>query len=232
MERVFGVGKYDMRMEAGKARRTQTFVREWETVGANVIAKAVCKTCNESWMQELDLRAHPLIEPAVRGEPTRVTTLLEISTVAAWAAKVAMCLSVGVSDDRSLPGEAIGRQFRETQIAPSHYRIRTVTFEDEGPLPLRWNAVAQSTEVLAKPPPRPSGEAGFSVTFRIGGVVFQVFCPPFGPLDKDAETTWDDRMTTIWPLTYSVLEWPTAASIDAIGLTGLARAYVSDAPRI
>ena len=196
--------------------------REYETVGqeANAIIRCACAPCNQGWMERLDGRAQPLIEPMVFGNPTTLGTLGHLATVAAWATKVAMCLASTVCVTR--PSREEASAFRQHNVPPAGYRLRIGAADIEWP-----NLWLSTIQLLPHKGADPTGVEAYASTFRVGHVVFQVFAPSQTIREESERSQWQGRTSELWP-TFTQMRWSTATAFDSVDLALFSRAYVAD----
>ena len=88
-------------------RKTREFSKS--KFGLRVHAACEIK-CNGSWMSDLEVKAKPLITPAIQGRPIFLTTIDQQRTVASWGLKTAMMVNC------ARPGGAQGL------VPPEHYQ--------------------------------------------------------------------------------------------------------------
>jgi hypothetical protein len=105
------------------AGREFTEVRHLKRNGSRLTRqmRRVCRSCNSGWMSQLQMAAHPLVEPLVRGEPIWLSPE-DRAVVAAWATMTAM---VGeYTDPESVGGtDAERRSLMTTGAPPASWRI-------------------------------------------------------------------------------------------------------------
>lgn len=174
-------------------RWTASEILDYPAISIVTRVRAVCATCNNGWMSELENSAKPVLVPLVDGE--RMTLAADQQTIAAiWAVKTSMVFehTLGPSaaywtpDERSrfadtpylIPGETLVRiaGYAGTQLA-YFFGGATQLSSSAGPL-------AQ----------------GFRATLVVGRLVLQV------ESDRWKETT--GRMGLWWPPTHAARsEW-------------------------
>jgi hypothetical protein len=106
-------------------------VNTWPaTEAASHTLRAVCETCNNGWMNDLDIAVRPLIEPMIKGYNATLTAAQQI-TVATWATmKTAVFEYVWTDDPVLLAGD---RDVIRTQNGPpASAQVRLAAVESNG----------------------------------------------------------------------------------------------------
>ena len=132
----------------------------------NAVVNCACGRCNSGWMERLDKRAQPLVSPFARGEVGRLASVADTATVSAWAAKIGMCLASVVVEGGGCRDEAA--LLREQHVPPKGVSIWMGASLAQ--FPQMWSHQYQ----LSDRPMLAQGVEGYSSTFKIHGVVFQV----------------------------------------------------------
>jgi hypothetical protein len=96
--------------------------------------RAVCTTCNNGWMSDLETAVGPLIEPMIKGDNASLTTDQQI-TVATWAGMKTAVFEYVWTDEPILV--ATDREIMATQNRPpANVQVRLAAVESNG-YPLR-----------------------------------------------------------------------------------------------
>jgi hypothetical protein len=166
--------------------------------------RAVCKSCNNGWMSQLEAQARPLIEPMIKGYNASLTTEQQI-TIATWAAMKAAVFEYVWTDIPVLT--AADREVIMTQNRPpASVQVRLAAVESKG-YPLR--ALGRGYEVRG-----PDNKA-ICLTVTIGCLVVQVFGGPGAGTHglRTASKTGVDFIG-IFPPQLRTVQWPPARALD------------------
>jgi hypothetical protein len=80
-------------------------LREWHAVGVGVTVKAVCASCNNGWMAELESSAQAMLTPLILGQDHAVTTE-QSRLIVRWFLKTMLMLELaGAKSQRIAPAE-------------------------------------------------------------------------------------------------------------------------------
>ncbi len=193
--------------------------------GMRVVArKALCDSCNSGWLAGLENAANPLLEPAMRGDPIKLSTDQQ-ALVAFWAAKTSLLIEVAF------------RQFRTDSVVPaSHLRWLYEHRTDRAPPPgtVVWLASLNpwlgddfvptwcSSGTLRSGDPRSHPNRtndSYVATFSVGCLIFQVIGQDFREPDHLTPTGLPfvtvipprklaSYLLPIWPQLYPEAAWP------------------------
>jgi hypothetical protein len=175
---------------------TRELVREYRGttyVGATealaIVLHGVCVTCNRGWLAYLDQKAWPVLEPILLGAApgtVRIIDPADQATLAAWAVKVSLLLSLSEFRDQSngwIPASTLDWLYRNHRslMAPPGSRV---WMSD-----LKTSDVPASVQAacLTDAQDDPVACCG---TFSVGNVLFQVFCCQ----QKDAALSPDNEI--------------------------------------
>ena len=166
--------------------------------------RAVCATCNNGWMAELEGQVRLLIEPMIRGYKASLTVEQQI-TVATWATVKTAVLEHVWGDDPVLTAaecEVIMTQNRP----PASVQVRLAAVESNG-YPLR--ALGRGYEVQG------SGPKAICLTITIGCLVVQVFGGPGAGTEglRTVGRTGADFIG-IFPPPMRTVQWPPPSAHD------------------
>jgi hypothetical protein len=170
--------------------------------------RAVCETCNNGWMSQLEAEVRPLIEPMIKGYNASLTTEQQIS-VATWATMKTAVFEYVWTDDPILT--AADREVIMTQARPpASVQVRLAGVESKG-YPLR--ALGRGYEV------RGPGDKAICLTMTIGCLVAQVFGGPGAGTNgfQSAGRTGADYIG-IFPPQLQTVQWPPANALDDASL--------------
>jgi hypothetical protein len=192
--------------------------------GMRVVArKAICDSCNTGWLAALESEVSPLLSPALRGDPIKLS-LDQQALVAFWATKTSLMIEVA------------HRQFRTESVMPaSHLRWLNEHRADCVPPPgtVVWLASLNpwlgddfvptwcSSGTLRSGDPRhPNGTSdSYVATFSVGCLIFEVIGQDFREPDHLTPTGLPfvtvipprelaPYLLAIWPQFHPVAAWP------------------------
>ncbi len=187
--------------------------------------RIACKTCNEGWMNDCELRVQQLLTPMMTGGFPRLLTEVDQTALATWAVKTALVLDHHTPESPIVPLAEYSELFTIKKPLPSH--IVWVGHTD----PRRSNLVINSTKgrfprisadkdaaLLARLQASiDDGRWIYFFTFSVGFVLFQVL--GHNMHDHITLSTGDAHsrmMTPIWPVCGDV-SWPPPESADTFG---------------
>jgi hypothetical protein len=197
------------------------YERSWIADDAQVVVRAVCATCNNTWMNDLDHAVEPIIVPLIRNRADGVREE-ERTLLATWAAKIALLLEQTrvVSDltrRRSLVPPAAYRELYELRLPPAFVRLWMLRVSPpvigvwwrSAPVPVAWVDPDAARAIGA-----PNGSL---TTLAAGMLGFQLLyapmTPPYDDLVRRRSDLGVEFMRLLWPLATSC-EWPPAAALD------------------
>jgi len=170
--------------------------------------RAVCRTCNNGWMSDLETAVRPLIELMIKGYNASLTTDQQI-TVATWAAMKTAVFEYVWTDEPILM--AADREVVMTQNRPpASVQVRLAAVESNG-YPLR--ALGRGYEA------RPTGDRAICLTLTIGVLVAQVFGGPGAGnhgFQKAGRT--GTNFVGIYPPQLQTVVWPPHEALDDTNL--------------
>ncbi|WP_433261548.1 hypothetical protein ACQPZF_27120 [Actinosynnema sp. CS-041913] len=80
-------------------------LREWHAFGLGITVKAVCASCNNGWMSELESSAQAVLAPLILGQDRAVTTV-QCKLIVRWFLKTMLMLELaGARAQRVAPVE-------------------------------------------------------------------------------------------------------------------------------
>lgn len=202
----------------------------WTAPEAEVVVRAVCTPCNNTWLNDLDHAVEPLIIPLIRNRPTQLGDE-ERTLLATWAAKIALLLehTRAVSDltrRRSLVPPAAFCELYEMRLPPAFARMWMLRVSPPvigvwwrtGPVPVAWFDHEAARQIGA-----PNGSL---TTFVAGMLGFQLLYAPLTEPYEDLVRRRSDLgatfMRVLWPPD-TPLEWPPEAALDRDTLETVAR---------
>src|SRR5664280_2429855 len=180
--------------------------------------KAVCATCNNGWMSQLEQIAGRVLAPIIRGEATTVPDK-DQPTLAMWALKTTlMAMRSSSQQDRDQgyglpPTEFTDLPRQKDQLRPpDHVQVWLGHYSGQQHL-----ASVQATPVIvtADPPAEPAHPHAYAFSVLVGQALLQGirFTTPSLALDL----TTEQGLTQIWP-TRGDLEWPAGEPIPDLAL--------------
>lgn len=180
--------------------------REWTNDVLDFKANVVCgPECNNGWMERLETRARPFLEPMIRG---RRTMLLPAGarTVAHWALKTALMIDFAQeAEHRSVPASV----YHELYSAQD---VLLQTFVWVAACEFGAGALARARTLHLEP--GDPQQVGFGATLRVGHLVLEIIRVP-----TKNEKTLEIRgpltagIRRLWPYT-NVVSWPPATVFD------------------
>jgi hypothetical protein len=192
----------------------------YEKRDLDVKSRAVCETCNNTWMAKLETRIIPILGPLMASTEPAVVHGRTHRLIAWWAAKTAAMLDT-VHPDRVIPIPAYQAIRHDREPAPSTMGIWMGCYHiDEKP---DWHHLRTTINTL---PGTGQEITGYVSTFRLGHLWFQVL-DVFTP--TSAEMTQIRGTFQVWPLTGWTFDWPPGnAALNAEGFTGLHNRFTDD----
>jgi len=207
-----------------KVRHGARIVREGASLDIKI--RAVCKSCNQGWMIDLEMFVREHVGPSMR--VARAPFTLDPSDqekVACWAVKTALMLELALRHARgaNYAPESHFEWLYANRSVPPNCRVWIFGVDVHNATPI-WTLASTFSDPGVSPP----AEAGYLATFTAGYVGFQVLgfdlaspnvatrastIQPPSPIAKVLEL--------IWPAT-SALRWPPPRYIDSSDLQTLA----------
>lgn len=196
-------------MQSGQA----AIARSWAvTAAASHVLRAVCETCNNGWMSQLEAAVRPLIEPMIRGYDASLTPEQQI-IVATWTALKTAVFEYVWTDNAVLT--AADRQVIMTQNRPpASVQVRLAAAESNG-YPTR--ALGRTYEVGGQ------ADKAICLTIMVGCLVTQVFGGPGAGthgFQKAGRTGAD--FVGIYPPQMKTIHWPPSGALDDTSLLAFA----------
>jgi hypothetical protein len=169
-------------------------------------AKVVCgPECNQGWMERLEKRARPFLEPMIRGH--RSTLLPEgAQAIAHWALKTAMMIDFAQeTEHRCVPVSANRQLYTAQGVLPQ-------TFVWAGACRFGAGALARPRTLHLEP--ADPEQVGFGVTLCVGHLVLEIIRAPTKD-DRTLEIRGElaPRIRRLWPYT-NLVSWPPAVVFD------------------
>jgi hypothetical protein len=179
------------------------------------VTRRVCRTCNNGWMNRLDLAAQPLLTQLLTGERFTITRLADVALLASWATKIAIVTDAAQPAEAALAREH-GRYLHDHRRPPPGWLIWLAHAQ-----PQTQSAAALNAFTLL----RPLG-LGYVTTTMVNQLVLQsLVLPAAEPLGTHP---FPDHAIELWPPTYLTIPWPHARSLDPMALVGFAGAIAGE----
>jgi hypothetical protein len=179
----------------------------WRTEDLDVVAKHVCKKCNDTWMSQLEDRAKPILTPMIIGTPLVLRSEHQ-AAIATWCFKTAIMADF-LSTPQSLT-EATYREFFELRAPPSNCVIGVAAHIS--PLAgLSFHPAAGEIIIERWDEGRALAETKVNavmLTLRVFHFVFQVIRYDDEVLQVDVYKNRLQGVRTIWPLNPEPVIWP------------------------
>jgi hypothetical protein len=123
------------------------YERSWEAEDAEFVVRAVCASCNNGWMNDLDHAVMPIVVPLIRNDAPPIADD-ERTLLATWATKIALLLehvrSVSeLTRRRSLTPPSAYRELFDLRLPPAFARL----------CPMPRTKSARQTVPLRRSPP-------------------------------------------------------------------------------
>jgi hypothetical protein len=164
--------------------------------------RAVCTHCNTTWMSELEDAVIPILTPMLVGGPYHVLTPSQQRTLAIWAFKTALTISLLGEENRFIIA-GYYQWFRQHREPPNSTRILIGAYRGRNAA----SAYFQPVHIKGAEDQLPTL---FSATFVAHRVLFQVLGYfDTGPI-RVTETNphFAAATATIWPPQSEDIDWP------------------------
>jgi hypothetical protein len=204
LEVIPGAGRLKHTWAAPEGSDSQS--REWTTDVLDFKAKVVCgPECNNGWMERLETRARPFLEPMIRGH--RSTLLPEgAETIAHWGLKTAMMVDFAQeAEHRSVPASVYPELYAAKGVLPQ-------TFVWVAACDFGAGALGRARTLHLEP--ADPQQVGFGATLCVGHLVIEIIRVPI-----EDEKTLEIRgqlapgIRRLWPYT-NVITWPPPVVFD------------------
>lgn len=205
--------------------------RKWiarDDMGVKV--NAICKPCNEGWMNDLEVAVRPLLSAPIRHGTAVSLSAEQQGVVAGWAYKTAMVFEFAghtpvpfyTADDRRALMES-GRAPRRNVfinlaaytggvLCTAHHHMVGYDLMEQPGDAVMANVVARCTTITA-------GRFAVQVFgIRLPDEVHQLEMPIRGE-------GWQRRVVGIWPNPYPAINWPPPEILDDPGLVRFANRW-------
>jgi hypothetical protein len=166
--------------------------------------RAVCKPCNEGWMQDLEIQVRPLIEPMILGYNTTLAPDQQM-TVATWAALKAVVFEYAWGTEPVLT-QADRAIIMTQNRPPASVQVRLAAVESHG-YPLTARALGYLRTGTA--------DIAYCLTLSIGCLVIQIFGGP-GADHHGFQVPGNSGPTYygIYPPAMQTVQWPPPRALD------------------
>lgn len=191
--------------------------------------RAVCRSCNHGWMNDLETLVRPILGPLILAQPFAVN-LSSAKIMARWATmKIMVAEHSQIDDVVSLQAER--DHLRLNREPPSTWTI-WIAHHSGGP---KWRGgYARTSNTMGLPgePSPPLREDGTlakntqAVTFGIGYLLFVAVSTQVLGLDFDIPPGFRSYFRRIWPLEGDFL-WRPGKILSQGGVDMVARAFVN-----
>lgn len=184
----------------------RAFGRAWSTPKIDLVAKVVCRTCNNGWMSQLEAQAKTILTPMILGEQRAVILSPRQQTVLArWALKTAIMTDF-FPDDPLVPADWYPG-VRTHAYPPDQCLIWTAASgSPSAAVHLhRMRATGASLTIDG------SGDMqaeGFNITFNIFRAIFQVIGYVGMPMPRSSSVPEEKGTHRLWPPLHEPVSWP------------------------
>lgn len=185
-------------------------VRSWSADPYTLTAGAVCASCNNRWMSELEQRAQQLLEPMLHGRGRQLHRGGQ-RTLAAWALKTALMVEQSFSPGRRIIGEREHDHLYVHGQPSDDVRVWMASYDGEMPA----FAHMQGADADVTQDDERGVRDLYSVTLTLGPVAFQVFGTTVPGLLDIVELRQPPLVHRIWPFDGSFIWAPRPALDDA-----------------
>lgn len=209
---ILGTKSYSGQRTEGfivKEAKTRVLSKTLKDRPGHVAAKkirAVCMTCNNTWMSRIESAAKDIAIPIMRGEHLDISPAMQI-TLSEW---ITLKIMVG---EYNRPSEAVTPQedrdaFKQKKAIPSYFRIFIGRCLSD-----TWrNAYLRHAALLGLPgnaaPPNGGRKNTHTIAFGIGELfVFTMACVT-EDIDLGNYIAFSDYLVPLWPASSGNLIWP------------------------
>jgi hypothetical protein len=171
----------------------------WDNKDLDIVAKQVCKPCNEGWMEALDTKAAPYLRAMQK--PPRSLYNGEQRILAAWATKTSLALHLATPGLKPIDAGHYRNMTREKDQPPQRSQVWTGAYQGH-------RLAFHEPKALRLDPAHQLDDA-YQGTIVFGRAVFQVFWHSHQNEVLIAKEGARAHMTTqIWPIREFVVRWP------------------------
>jgi hypothetical protein len=193
-------------------RRDEGIEKEWSSTKIDQKTNVVCKSCNETWMSNLEGRVKLLAAPLIRdGAPTTLAQEDQL-LLAAWAFKHAVISNHGVLEGEPMYTQSERQQFRLSLAVPQHVHIWIAAFQGRS----RFSGKFDSRYIRSTDSPPLDDLDFFSHTYVAGHLALQTLSCRWRSLRNrgrgvrlpEQNEYWDPACQRIWPPDPKTISWP------------------------
>jgi hypothetical protein len=189
-------------------------LREWTHETLDLVARRVCRSCNQGWMNNLERLARPHLTPLFEGQ-LRVLDAPTQRVVAAWAVKTALALALAAPPPRAVEPVHYRELARLQRRPPKNTHVWLGAYRG-------WRHAFHCPRSLTFTEPRGNASEGYAATFSVARPIFHVV----GHSHADEISIikggiWPRATVKIWPVE-GLAHWPTPMLVDDRGLQVLA----------
>lgn len=164
-------------------------------------AKVVCLSCNNGWMNDLEIAAQPFLKDMISGRGVVLDSDAQ-RIVATWAAKTAMCVErTFPSATQAIPASFYDRLYAVPSQPPDFITVWAGCYLGDTPYGISHRSWPLWQFVNRQP------SSMFQSTFRIGHLILQLL----GAEATDDFELINDRsenLVQLWPALVERTEWP------------------------
>lgn len=198
--------------------------------GAHTIKiRAVCKDCNNGWMNRLERDARPFLTPLIEGTPIALD-FIQMSIIARWIA-----LKCIVAEHSSGNADLTPRQdriaFRENGTIPEYFRIYVANHNLSGITFVRHSLCLAVNGPEIDPPLMGARKTIQTITFLLGRIVVHLNAARIKnyTIESRYRTTpinvWDH--CRLWPIQHHEAVWPRRPILDATSVVSISNALAT-----
>lgn len=183
--------------------------RAWQTKRFNLTVARFCRTCNNTWMSDMEDKVKPILEPMMLGKAqTAVLSPRDQVVLSRWAFKMALVADLVLPGPRLIPQEWYKNFYRDHLPPEIGAVIWTTAYGG------REKAAHTYRRLLVIPP---IGEVmgwtethGFLITFDTFRAVFQVLGYFGGRWQPTGDGGIESQryLIRLWPPTATAVGWP------------------------
>ncbi len=180
-----------------------------------VRVRAVCKPCNNGWMNQLESKVRPYLTPMVTGENVTLDQAA-LATVAQWLTLKVMVVEHDAQNTVLTP-QADRSRFRDTLEPPPYYRLYAAHNISADPLFFLRHSVCVAFTLEGPNPPLDDTTKNIQVVTMVAGkVVFQAICTrinDFAIEDRAMALGFHNRCR-FWPNPPELMAFPSRPRLD------------------
>ncbi len=182
--------------------------REWNQAGVEFTAKCVCRDCNNGWMENIERRARPFIEPMIRGQEVTIPAEGQ-EAIAQWLTLKAIVDRYAQSPTYPVANNIL-QHFYTHHTPPRHWFIVLAAYDGSWPVRVATDVYDSLRLMGTRVPFYKTTNRRSLFTISIAYFVGQVFGPE---KSLDLAMSSHESAFVIWPPPSSIaidppIHWP------------------------